>query len=93
MCPLTWSRWQDPVTSRAAPTKVISKPSAFCYCIALKQNRQSLLILGHEGRLPPSAAPLIEKIRESVFIFARVTRELHDHSLVFFHRELEIMSP
>ena len=69
------------------------QPSAFRYCIALKQNRQSLLILGHEGRLPPSAAPLIEKIRESVFIFARVTRELHDHSLVFFHRELEIMSP
>jgi len=86
-------RWHEPVTSRAAPTKVISNRSAFRYRITLKQNRKALLILRHEGRLPPSPAPLVEKVGECIFILARVTRELNHHSLVFFHRELEIMSP
>ena len=81
------------MTSRAAPMKVISKRSAFGYGITLEQDRESLLVLGHERRLPASPAPLIEKIGECFFVFARVARELHHYSLVFFHRELEIMSP
>jgi hypothetical protein len=81
------------VTSRAAPTKVISKRSAFCYRIALEEDSQAVLILGHESGFPASPASLIEKIGESIFIFAGMSRELHHYSLVFFHRELEIMSP
>ena len=81
------------MTSRAAPMKVISKRSAFRYRISLEQDREALLILRHERGLPASPAPLIEKIGECIFVFTSVTRELHHHSLVFFHRELEIMSP
>jgi len=33
------------VTSRAAPTKVISKYSTFRYCIALKEDGQALFVL------------------------------------------------
>ena len=66
---------------------------AFCYRIALEQDDQALLILGHQCRLQAATAPLIQKICEGIFIFAGVTSELDHHSLVFFHQELEIMSP
>jgi len=90
--PLTCSKWQDPVTSRAAPTKVISNQLAFRYCITLKQDGQALFILRHECWLPAASAPLVEKIGERVFVLPRVPRQLHYNSLVFFHQELEIMS-
>lgn len=80
------------MTSRAAPTKVISKQLPFCYRITLEQNGQALLVLRHESGLPASSTSLIQKVGESVFVFARVTRELHHYSLVFFHQKLEIMS-
>ena len=92
MYPLTCSKWQDPVTSRAAPTKEISNQLAFCYCITLKQDYESLFILRHQRRLPSSSAPLVQQIRESILVLARVPRQLDYHSLVFFHQELEIMS-
>ena len=79
------------MTSRAAPTKVISNQLAFCYCITLKQDGQALFILRHECWLPSASAPLIEKIGERVFVLARVPRQFHYNSLVFFHQELEIM--
>jgi hypothetical protein len=80
------------VTSRAAPTKVISKQLAFRYGITLKQDDEALFILRHQRRLPSTSAPLVEQIGERVFIFARVPRQLDHNSLVFFHQELEIMS-
>lgn len=80
------------MTSRAAPTKVISKQLTFCYGITLEQNGEALLILGHERRLPSSSAPLIEKIGERILVLARMPGQFDHHSLVFFHRELEIMS-
>jgi len=46
-------------------------------------------MLRHERGLPASAAPLVEKVGESVFVLVRVTRELDHHRLVFFHRELD----
>ena len=92
MCPLTCRRWQEPVTSRAAPTKVISKQLTFCYGITLKQDGETLFILRHQRRLPSSSAPLVEKIGERILVLARMPRQLDHHSLVFFHRELEIMS-
>jgi hypothetical protein len=81
------------VTSRAAPTNVISKQLAFRYCIALKKDRDALLVLGHHRRLPTSSTPLIQKIRKGIFILSCMPRELDYDSLVFFHQELEIMSP
>jgi hypothetical protein len=72
---------------------VISKQLAFRYCIALKKDCDALLVLGHHRRLPASAAPLIQKVGKSIFVLSRVTRELDYDSLVFFHQELEIMSP
>ena len=92
MYPLTCSRWQDPVTSRAAPTNVISNQLAFCYCITLKQDGKALFILRHECRLPATPATLVEKIGERILVLACVSRQLDHNSLVFFHRELEIMS-
>ena len=92
MYPLTCSRWQEPVTSRAAPTKVISNQLAFCYRITLEQDGQALFILRHERWLPSTSAPLVEKVGERVFVLARVPRQFHYNSLVFFHQELEIMS-
>jgi hypothetical protein len=78
------------VTSRAAPTKVISNSLlAFGYRITLEQNGESLLVLGHERGLPASSASLIEKIGQSVLVLTRMTCELHHDSLVFFHRELD----
>ena len=93
MCPLTRSRWQEPVTSRAAPTKVISKQLTFCYCITLEQDDESLFILRHQCWFPPSSAPLVQEVSERVFVFARMSRQLDHHSLVFFHQELEIYDP
>ena len=61
------------MTSRAAPTKVISKQLTFCYGIALEQNGETLLILGHKRRLPSSSAPLIEKIGERILVLARMS--------------------
>jgi hypothetical protein len=72
---------------------VISKPLAFGYCIALKENSDALFVLGHHRRLPASPTPLIQKIGESIFILSCMTRELDYDSLVFFHQELEIRSP
>ena len=80
------------MTSRAAPTKVISNQLAFCYRVTLKENDQSLLLLGHQRWFPATSAPLIQQIRQRVFILTRVACQLHDNSLVFFHRGLEIMS-
>jgi hypothetical protein len=79
------------VTSRAAPTKVISRSLTFCYGITLKEDREPLFILRHQRWLPSPSAPLIQQIRESVLVLARVSRQLDYHSLVFFHQELEIM--
>jgi hypothetical protein len=81
------------VTSRAAPTKVISRWLTFRYGITLKQDYEPLFILRHQRRLPSSSAPLIQQIRESVLVLARVPRQLDYHSLVFFHQELEIYEP
>ena len=92
MYPLTCRRWQEPVTSRAAPTNVISKQLAFCYCIALKQDREALLVLRHQRGLPSASASLVQKIGEGILVLARMPRQLDHHSLVFFHQELEIMS-
>lgn len=86
MCPLTCRRWQEPVTSRAAPTKVISRLLAFRYGITLKQNCESLFILRHQRRFPSAPASLVQKISESVLVFARVSRQLDHYSLVFFHQ-------
>ena len=80
------------MTSRAAPTNVISNQLAFGHCVALKENRHTLLILGHHRGLPAASAPLIQKVGERIFILSRVSRELDYYSLVFFHQELEIMS-
>jgi hypothetical protein len=81
------------VTSRAAPTKVISRSLTFRYGITLKEDREPLFILRHQRWLPASSAPLIQEIGESIFVFARVPRQLDHHSLVFFHQELEIYEP
>lgn len=70
--PFTWSRWHDPVTSRAAPANVISNRLAFGQGVALEQDGKPLLVLRHEGGLPPSPAALIEQVRQRVFILARV---------------------
>ena len=80
------------MTSRAAPTNVISKPLAFSYRIALKEDRDSLLVLGHQRRLPTSSASLIQKIGKGVFVLSRMSGQLDHNSLVFFHQELEIVS-
>ncbi len=80
------------MTSRAAPTNVISKQLAFCYCIALKEDRDTFLVLRHQRWLPASSTPLVQEIGESIFIFSRMSRQLDHHSLVFFHQELEIKS-
>ena len=79
------------MTSRAAPTNVISNQLSFSYCITLKENRQALFVLRHQRRLPSTSASLIKEIRQSVFVLARVPSELDHDSLVFFHRGLEIM--
>lgn len=81
------------MTSRAAPMKVISKQLTFGYRIALKQDRQAVSILGHQCWLPASSASLIQKIGKRILVFPRMPRQLHHHSLVFFHQGLEIMSP
>ena len=93
MYPLTCRRWQDPVTSRAAPTKVISRSLTFRYGITLKEDREPLFILRHQRWLPASSTPLVQEIGESIFVFARVPRQLDHYSLVFFHQELEIYEP
>ena len=79
------------MTSRAAPTNVISKQLAFRYCIALKKDCKSLLVLGHHCRLPTSPASLVQEVGKGIFVLSRMTRELDYDSLVFFHQELEIM--
>jgi hypothetical protein len=71
---------------------VISKQLAFRYCIALKKDRDALLVLGHHRRFPTSSAPLIQKIGKGIFILSCMARELDYDSLVFFHQQLEIMS-
>jgi hypothetical protein len=86
-------RWHEPVTSRAAPTNVISNQLAFRYCIALKKDRDALLVLRHHRRLPTSSTPLVQEIGKSIFVLSCMARELDYDSLVFFHQELEIMSP
>ena len=93
MYPLTCSRWQEPVTSRAAPTKVISKRLTFCYGITLKQDSETLFVLRHQRWLPSTSASLVQKIGERVLVLARVPRQLDHNSLVFFHQELEIYEP
>jgi hypothetical protein len=80
------------VTSRAAPTNVISNQLAFGYGVALKENRDTLLVLRHHRGLPTTSASLVEKVGESIFVFSRVSCQLDHHSLVFFHQELEIKS-
>jgi tRNA pseudouridine-54 N-methylase len=80
------------VTSLAAPTNVISKQLAFCYCIALKEDGDSLFVLGHHRGLPASSTSLVQEIGEGIFILSRVPSQLDHHSLVFFHQELEIRS-
>jgi hypothetical protein len=65
---------------------------AFCYRIALEEDRDALLVLRHHCGLPASSASLVQEISESILVFPRMPRQLDHHSLVFFHRELEIMS-
>ena len=72
--------------------KVISKQLTLCYGITLKQDDETLFILRHQRWLPSTSAPLVQKIGERVFVFARVPRQFDHNSLVFFHQELEIMS-
>jgi hypothetical protein len=72
---------------------VISKQLAFRYGIALKEDRDTLLVLGHHGGFPTSPTAFVQKIGEGIFVLSRMTRELDYDSLVFFHRELEIISP
>jgi hypothetical protein len=72
---------------------VISNQLAFRYRIALKKDRDALLVLGHHCRLPAYSTPLVQKVGKSIFILSCMTRELDYDSLVFFHQELEIMSP
>jgi tRNA pseudouridine-54 N-methylase len=80
------------VTSRAAPTNVISNELAFGYGVALKENRDPLFVLRHHRRLPTASASLVQEIRERIFVLSCVSRQLDHHSLVFFHQELEIKS-
>src|SRR5687767_6965586 len=61
--------------------------SALCDGTSREQDRQALLILRHERRLPAAAASLIEEISEGVFVFTRVAGELYHYSLVFFHAD------
>jgi len=65
---------------------------SFSYRVTLKEQSHTLLVLRHESRLPASPAPFVEEIGERVLIFAGMTSQLDDNSLVFFHREIEIMS-
>ena len=51
-----------------------------------------MLVLRHKRRLPSAATSFVEQIGERVLILAGVPSKLDDYSLVFFHRELEIMS-
>jgi hypothetical protein len=81
------------VTSRAAPTNVISKQLAFCYRIALKEDYDALFVLRHQCGLPASSASLVQEVGEGVLIFSRMSRQLHHYSLVFFHQGLEIIEP
>jgi hypothetical protein len=65
---------------------------AFCHGIALKEDRDTLLVLRHQRGFPASSASLVQEIGEGILIFSRVSRQLDHHSLVFFHQELEIMN-
>ena len=65
---------------------------AFCHGIALKEDGDTLLVLRHQRGLPTASASLVQEIGEGILVFSRVSRQLHHHSLVFFHQELEIMS-
>ncbi|GAC1514557.1 MAG: hypothetical protein NVS1B4_02480 [Gemmatimonadaceae bacterium] len=60
----------------------------------MEDNRESKSFLRQHRGLPAGAAPLVEKIGESIFIVARMARQADDDSLVFFHgREVTSFSP
>lgn len=59
--------------------------SAFAVAGAREDDRQPLTVLRHHRRFPTAATPLVEQVGERVFVVTRVTRQTHDHRLVFFH--------
>jgi len=58
-------------------------------CAALEQDYQTLFILRHEGWLPASSAPLIEKVSQRIFILTCVPGKLHHYCLIFLHAEMK----
>ncbi|MGH9419103.1 MAG: hypothetical protein ACRD3J_03950, partial [Thermoanaerobaculia bacterium] len=52
---------------------------------ALKKDCQTMFVLRHERRLPPSPASLVQKVGQCVFVVTRVARELDYYGLIFFH--------
>lgn len=73
------------MTSRAAPTNVISTVSAFGQRFSRKQDYQAFGILRHARRLPAPAAALIQKIGKSVFVFTCSSRQFDYYGLILFH--------
>lgn len=54
-------------------------------CRTAKYQDQLLATLADQRRLPASAAPFIQQIREGIFILTRMARKLDHYSLIFFH--------
>jgi hypothetical protein len=44
-----------------------------------------LAALRDKSWLPAASAPLVEQIREGIFILTRMARKLDHYSLIFFH--------
>ncbi len=44
-----------------------------------------MVVLRHHGRLPATATPLVQEIRERILVVTRMARETEHHRLVFFH--------
>lgn len=51
----------------------------------MEYHRQPLAVLRHHRRFPARPASLIQQVGQQIFVVAQVTRQPHDHRLVFFH--------
>ena len=43
-------------------------------CVAPEDDCKTLIVLRHHHRIPASAAPFVEEVRECVFVFSRMAR-------------------
>jgi len=68
-----------------APPRVLAVRSSTGFCPTGEHDGHSLSILCDEFRFPSAATPLVEQIRNGVFVLADAPREAHDDGLVFFH--------